>query len=319
VKNNFAYDLRSPLESQRVEYAARDLPDSSSSLSILLTGDIMLNRGVESVIAKHGAGDWMFPFAYTGDTLKRADITFGNLEGPVSDKGENVGSIYSFRMDPHVPDTLARAGFDIVSLANNHIGDWGREALEDTMRRLHRAQVAYAGTGWNSVEAYTPTVLEARGKRVGFLAFSDTGPRWFEAGEALSGVAVLPPGAAGIGVVEKVVLQASKKVDILVVSFHFGEEYEETPNARQRALARAAIDAGARVVAGHHPHVVQSVEEYGNGVIAYSLGNFIFDQNFSAATMEGLMLKIEFDGENTIAAVIPIPVKMNEYYQPEIE
>ena len=318
VKQNFEYGLQSPLQAQRVEYAAADLVDPSNSLSILFTGDIMMNRGVEQVIQKHGGGDWMFPFRYMRDVLQDADITFGNLEGPVSDKGTEAGSIYSFRMDPQVVPTLKETGFDVLSLANNHMGDWSREAFEDTMRRLQRGGIVYAGGGWNEKESWEPAIFEVHGKRVGFVAFSDVGPMWMQSKEALSGIAAVPAGNAGKHYVEKAIFEASRKADILVVSFHFGEEYENAPNARQKELARAAIDAGARVVIGTHPHVVQSIEEYGGGVIAYSLGNFIFDQNFSAETMEGLLLKIEFDGDK-IAAVIPIPVRMNEYYQPEVE
>src|SRR3989344_3875041 len=318
VKQNFAYGLESPLESKQVEYTVEDLADPSDSLSMLFAGDIMMNRGVEQIIHKQGKDDWMFPFFYMRDVLADADITFANLEGPISDKGTNVGSEYSFRMDPQVAGTLAGAGFDVVSLANNHMGDWGRDAFEDTMRRLPRAGIAYAGGGWNEKESLEPTTFEVRGKRIGFLAFSDVGPQWMQSKEALSGIAAIPAGSAGKAYVEKVVFESARKVDILIVSFHFGEEYENAPNARQRELARLAIDVGARVVIGHHPHVVESIEEYRGGVIAYSLGNFIFDQNFSAETMEGLMLKIEFDGDN-LAAVIPIPVRMNEYYQPEVE
>lgn len=318
VKQNFVYGLESPLRSQRVEYSTADLADTSESLSMLFTGDIMMNRGVEKTIHKQGKDDWMFPFFYTRNVLADADITFGNLEGPVSDTGANVGSEYSFRMDPQVVDALAAAGFDVVSLANNHMGDWGREAFEDTMRRLQRGGIAYAGGGWNEKESLEPAVFDVRGKRIGFLAFSDVGPQWMRSKEALSGIAAVPAGSAGKAYVEKAVFESSGKVDILIVSFHFGEEYENAPNARQRELARLAIDMGARVVIGHHPHVVENIEEYRGGVIAYSLGNFIFDQGFSAETMEGLMLKIEFDGNN-LAAVIPIPVRMNEYYQPEVE
>lgn len=318
VKQNFTYGLESPLQSQQVEYAAQDLSNPSDSLSLLFAGDIMMNRGVEKVIQEQGENDWMFPFLYVRDVLADADISFANLEGPISDKGANVGSAYSFRMDPQAANTLASAGFDIVSLANNHAGDWGREAFEDTMRRLQRAGIAYAGGGWNRKESLEPAVFDVHGKRVGFLAFSDVGPLWMQSKEALSGIAAVPAGSAGKPYVEKSVFEAAKKVDILAVSFHFGEEYESAPNARQRDLAHSAIDAGARVVIGHHPHVVENVEEYRGGVIAYSLGNFIFDQGFSADTMEGLLLKVEFNGNN-LAAVIPIPTRMNEYYQPEVE
>ena len=301
-----------------MDVTREDFMNPSDSLSWLFAGDIMMNRGVEQIIHKQGKDDWMFPFFYMRDVLADADITFANLEGPISDKGTNVGSEYSFRMDPQVAGTLAGAGFDVVSLSNNHMGDWGRDAFEDTMRRLQRAGIAYAGGGWNEKESLEPTTFEVRGKRIGFLAFSDVGPQWMQSKEALSGIAAIPTGRAGKTYVEKAVFQATKNVDILIVSFHFGEEYEQAPNARQRELGRLAIDAGARVVIGHHPHVVENIEEYGGGVIAYSLGNFIFDQNFSPETMEGLMLKVEFE-EDRIAAVIPIPIRMNEYYQPEVE
>ena len=117
---------------------------------------------------------------------------------------------------------------------------------------------------------------------------------------------------------QSAVRQAKEANDILVVSFHFGDEYQQNPSKRQRTLARAAIDAGARIVVGHHPHVVQSVEEYDGGVIMYSLGNFIFDQNFSEDTMSGMMVKIEFEGDK-IAAIIPMPITINKSYQPSLE
>lgn len=313
AKDNFSYGLRATPSDAIVRYTPPPAGQDTQPLSLLFAGDIMMDRGVETAIKKEGAGDWGFPFARISSELAGADIAFANLEGPVSDTGANVGSAYSFRMNPEVIPALVGAGLDVVSFANNHVGDWGRDAFEDTMRRLRRAGIAYAGAGWNAKEAREPAIVERNGKRVGFIAFSDVGPAHMAAREATSGIAL-----ASIESVENAVRQARENTDILVVSFHFGDEYAIGPSQRQRALARAAIDAGAKVVVGHHPHVVQSIEEYNHGVIAYSLGNFVFDQYFSEETMSGMMVKIEFKGDK-IAAIIPMPVTLNSLYQPSVE
>jgi poly-gamma-glutamate synthesis protein (capsule biosynthesis protein) len=310
VKNNFYYGTK-PLESQPKPLFTRSA--SKEPFSLLFVGDIMMNRGVEGVIQKEAGGNWDFPFQFIAGDLRNADVTFANLEGPVSDKGVDKHNLYSFRMDPGIIESIKDAGVDVVSLANNHVGDWGREAFEDTMRRLRRASVQYAGAGWNKAEAISATSFDVKGKRVGYLAFSDVGPTGLAAGDAASGIAI-----ASVEVVQSAVRQAKEANDILVVSFHFGDEYQQNPSKRQRTLARAAIDAGARIVVGHHPHVVQSVEEYDGGVIMYSLGNFIFDQNFSEDTMSGMMVKIEFEGDK-IAAIIPMPITINKSYQPSLE
>lgn len=313
AKNNFYYGFKQASSDAVVRYTTLPANGNGKSFSLLFAGDVMMNRGVEDTIQKQASGNWEFPFDQIRGELSDADITFGNLEGPVSDKGTDRHNLYSFRMNPGVIPALKNVGFDVVSLANNHIGDWGREAFEDTMRRLRREGVQYVGAGWNKQEALTPTIFETKGKRVGYLAFTDVGPNELRAGEALSGIAI-----ADFETVENAVRQSKGLVDILVVSFHYGDEYQSKPNARQQKLARLAVDAGARVVVGHHPHVVQRIEEYNGGVIAYSLGNFIFDQNFSEETMTGLLVKVEFEGDN-ISAVVPTPVIMNEFYQPRIE
>lgn len=281
--------------------------------SILFVGDIMMDRGIRSTVEKYGKGDYSYPFERVRDALSEADIAFGNLEGPISDQGEKHGSLYSFRMDPAVIRALYDAGIDAVSVANNHMGDYGREALEDTMRRLRRAGIAYAGAGWDSKEAQDVTIVERAGQKIGFLGFSDVGPAWIEAGEAVPGISL-----ASVGKVTKAVRQARGKVDILVVSYHFGEEYEVRSRARQQELAHAAVDAGTNIVIGHHPHVVQEVEQYKGGVIAYSLGNFIFDQAFSDDTKKALALKLFMKGK-TIERFEKIPVVFNERFQPEFK
>jgi len=307
VKSNFVYGSLpddKPTAAPVVSEVRSDEP-----VKLLFTGDIMMDRGIRKTVENH-RGDYLFPFAHIVGRLRDADLTFGNLEGPISDVGSRQGSIYSFRMDPAVTKALYDVGFDVVSLANNHMGDYGREAMEDTMRRLRRAGIAYTGAGWNSKEAREVTVIERAGTRFGFLGFSDVGPRWIEAGETLSGIAIADKKA-----IEEAVRQARDKVDILIVSFHFGEEYETQSRRTQQELARGAIDAGASVVIGHHPHVAQEIEQYKGGVIAYSLGNFIFDQAFSPDTQKALMLEVTVKNKR-IDDFEAIPIHFNTEFQP---
>lgn len=318
VKNNFEYGIPLSLDQQLAaaeekKRNVKHLVSDTALRSLLFVGDIMLDRGVEEKIVAAGKSDFSFPFQFVRDKIAGADVAFANLEGPVSDKGEDKGGMYSFRMNPLAANALKDVGFDVVSLANNHAGDWGREAFEDTMRRLRRSGIAYAGAGWNEMESWQATTIKKDGVSIGYLAFSDVGPEWMRPQEAYSGIVI-----ASLESVQKAVAEVKKAHDIVVASFHFGAEYQKESNERQRALARAAIDAGAKIVVGHHPHVIQPIEEYHGGVIAYSLGNFVFDQPFSEDTMEGIMLEVELEG-TVIRAIIPHIVKLNEYYQPMLE
>lgn len=257
----------------------------TKQVTINFVGDIMVDRGVRSRVENIFAGDYGQLFSQIPD-LKTGDILFGNLEGPMSDRGENVGSIYSFRMNPQVLPTFVSAGFDVLSVANNHSGDWTVEAFADTVRRLRQVAIGAVGGGLNQAESKSPVIIEKNGLKVGFVGFTDVGPNWLTAGLENPGILIVDDNFS------KIINEASRLVDVLVVSIHFGNEYEKTPSERQQTLARTAIDSGARVVAGHHPHVTQPVEEYRDGLIAYSLGNFIFDQNFSVETMSGMILDV---------------------------
>ncbi len=281
------------------------------TITLALVGDIMLDRGVEHSVMRHGNGDFSWLFASTRD-LREVDILFGNLEGPVSDLGRNVGSIYSFRMQPAVAGALATAGFDILSLANNHIGDWTLAAALDTKRLLLEAGIEAVGLGSNKSEVIQPVVLEKSGQKIGWLAFSDVGPNWLAAGATSGGIIL-----AADPDLPEIIAFASQVVDHLLVSFHFGNEYEARASLRQRELARLAIDHGARVVVGHHPHVAQEVERYQDGLIAYSLGNFIFDQDFSPETMRGLVLELELSREG-IKSARTRASQLDQYFRPTL-
>jgi poly-gamma-glutamate capsule biosynthesis protein CapA/YwtB (metallophosphatase superfamily) len=201
-----------------------------------------------------------------------------------------MGSVYSFRMKPSAAAALRRAGFDVLSVANNHAGDWGPTALGDTMALLEQQGISVVGAGDSGAEADKAIVVEAKGLGVAFMSFSDVGPNWLNASTTKPGIAIAQSAER---VSEAVRRSASTtNADLLIVSFHFGEEYSSEPTVRQIELARAAITAGADIVVGHHPHVVQKTESYNGGVIVYSLGNFIFDQNFSKETMTGGALEV---------------------------
>ncbi|PCI19526.1 hypothetical protein COB64_03620 [Candidatus Wolfebacteria bacterium] len=286
----------------------------NNELSLMFVGDIMLDRGVKKSVDKNFDGDISALFKHMV-LLQSADILFGNLEGPVSDKGTDLGNKYSFRMDPQALPALKNAGFDILSFANNHVGDWGRTAFEDTLERLKENNLLFAGAGRNSKEAEEPRIITKNGITVGYLAFSDLGPSWIAAKGDTSGILL-----ANNPHFEEIISNAAAQVDALVVSFHWGNEYKPH-SSRQTKLSHQAIDAGAKLIIGHHPHIIQDTEEYKNGIIAYSLGNFIFDQHFSQATMEGLLLDITlvknpFTQEVSIQKTNKFIVRLNEFYQP---
>ncbi len=294
--------------------------EKEKTIKMVFVGDIMLDRGVEYMIEKEGRGDFRFPFLKIGDELKKADILFGNLEGTISDKGRKVGSVNSFRANPKAIKGLVFAGFDVLSVANNHTLDYTFEALKDTLLRLKEAGVDPVGAGENEDEAYSPTVKEVNGKagsqptKIAFLAYTNLGPAVWAAKMDNPGLAWLD--WQNIERIKKDIQEAKNRSDIVVVSLHAGEEYTQKLSKFQTEFSNRAIEAGADLVIGHHPHVVQPNEKYRDGYIFYSLGNFIFDQDFSKETMKGQIVEVLIEGKK-IKEVIPIEIKINNYFQPE--
>lgn len=264
-------------------------------LTLLFVGDIMLDRGVEWEIKKNG-GDWRWPFLKIAGTLQKADLVFGNLESQISDKGTNVGSIYSFRANPDSIEGLTYAGFDVLSVANNHSLDYTREAFEDSVSRLWQAGIVPV--------ADILAIKEIKDVRIGFLAYNN-----------FPGVATV--GWDNLQETMEYINHAKSRVDVLVVSLHAGEEYAQEPNEFQETFAQYAIDAGADLVIGHHSHVAQPLERYKQGWVAYSLGNFVFDQPFSEETMQGAMLKIVLE-DKTIKNVSLLPTRLTSSFQVEL-
>jgi poly-gamma-glutamate synthesis protein (capsule biosynthesis protein) len=280
-------------------------------INLFFGGDIMLDRGVKNSVMKNFTGDYSMMFKNVSALIKKSDIAFANLEGPASDQGEDRKNLYSFRMSPSVIPVLKEVGFSILSVANNHAGDWGRDAYSDTLARLKENEIQYTGGGQNISEAENPVIIEKYGMKIGYLAFTDVGPEWMRANETQAGVLL-----ANNPRFAEIVKNAASKVDYLIVSFHFGEEYKKVHNSRQEYLAHSAIDNGAKIVIGHHPHVSQDTEVYKDGFIAYSLGNFIFDQYFSADTMQGMLIEIKLNKDGNMSITKNI-LKLSKAFQPE--
>jgi poly-gamma-glutamate synthesis protein (capsule biosynthesis protein) len=295
----------------------RTTTTQEQSLELFLAGDIMLSRAVGEYISQ--TNDPTFPFQFVAETIKHTDIAFANLEGPISSQGKNQGSKYSFRAEPRVVEGLVYAGFDVLSLANNHIWDWGVDALRDTIQALSKEHMIGIGAGTDSASASAPAIITSKGVKVGWLAYTDLYPESLWAEKEHAGV----HGFTLEGAIQDInVLRA--QTDIVVVSLHWGQEYETTSTDAQKEIARTLVDAGADIIAGHHPHVVQEVERYTSkktkreGVIFYSLGNFVFDQPFSQETMSSIAAKVRVQ-KNGVQKIEIVPVTITKEYRPTFE
>ncbi|MCX6752253.1 MAG: CapA family protein [Candidatus Nomurabacteria bacterium] len=288
-------------------------------VTLAFGGDIMLDRGVRKSVVKNFSNDYSALFENV-DEFKNSDIAFANLEGTASDQGSDMHNLYSFRMDPETIPALKGAGISVLSVANNHVGDWGRLAFADTLSRLKENEIAYTGGGQNNIEAETPVIVEKYGMKIGFLGFSDVDPNWMKATAEQNGILL-----ASDPRFDEIIKNATKQVDYLVVAFHFGDEYKPKHNARQEYLAHRAVDDGAKIIIGTHPHVVEDTEVYSRkdctqsscaSFIAYSLGNFIFDQSWSAPTMKGMLLEVRLNKDGSMT-VKKDTVQLNSVFQPE--
>jgi len=274
-------------------------------LTVAAGGDVLGDRQVGDFIDKKGGAA---VFAGVRPYLEKADVAFVNLECPVSTKGTAVKTKkYTFRGRPQLVDGLISAGIDVVSLANNHSLDYGTAALLDTVSRLDKAGVAHAGAGANAKAAQAPAILDTPAGTVAVLAFTDIIPGGFAAGPKTAGVNPASPDRARVLASIKA---AAAKADYVIVSFHWGIEYTGNADQDQRKLAHEAIDAGADLVLGHHPHVIQGMELYHNKLVAYSMGDFVFD-HYSRVTGEAYILQLSLPPQGAPSFEV-VPVYLNE-------
>jgi len=249
------------------------VPPSSTvvpNITVAAVGDLLFDSAPKRLIRAEGG---TAPFTKVASRLKAADVTVGNLECPLSRRGSPVpNKTFTFQGDPRAVKGLTYAGFDFLSLANNHARDYGATALADTFTNLRAAGLRWAGAGRNRTEAWKPAFIERGGARIAYLAFSEITPANFAATSSRSGTAY----SYDTDKVMSAIKAAKKQADYVIVSFHWGIERNYSPTARQVGEGRRAIRAGADMVLAQHPHVIQGVEFYRDGLIAYSLGNFVF-------------------------------------------
>jgi poly-gamma-glutamate synthesis protein (capsule biosynthesis protein) len=263
----------------------------------------MLDRGVRRAIT--AAGDDGYPFQVVGPLLREADLALANLECPLTRATAPLPKRVTFRCDPRMASALQRAGFDLLGLANNHACDFGRDALVETRDTLERVGISTVGAGMSQPEAARPTILEIAGRRIGVLAFVDLALEGLSPSDAAPGPAMAEPDRVASSVRE-----ARSLADSVVVTVHWGSEYRSFPNARQRALARIIADAGADLIIGHHPHVVQPVERLGRTWVFYSLGNLVFDQHCPGCD-RGLLVAATLADAVTVR-VMPIRIRQGQ-------
>ena len=264
--------------------APQKTPRQPSQATFLAVGDIMLSRGVADVINR--AGDPLVPFSALEKELLSTDFNFGNLESPVSGNDSRVGKGLVFNARKADIAGLVKYKFKVVNLANNHALDQGANGLQFTRDFLTEKGIEYLGVGADLTEAWKPKFVEANGVKIGFVGASYASIN--DGGVARNNYVARVEDEEQL---KAAIESARKQSDFVVVTMHAGIEYVRLPDKTQVKFARAAVDFGADVVIGAHPHWVQVTEEYKGKMIYYSLGNFIFDQR-KPETILGLMLKI---------------------------
>ncbi len=280
---------------------------SKEKVVLHFAGDVLLADHFE----KHVNGRMQYAFEKM-PWFAEADISMVNLENPITTRGRKREKAYNFRAKPRYVQVLKEGGIDIVTLANNHAYDYGRDGLIQTMHVLDSARIFYVGAGRTNVEARKPVLFRVNGLRIAFLAYyglkkhSDCQP----AGAEQSGTAL-----RNLRYIREDIHKLRHEADFIIVSFHWGLQKKNYPQQSQIEFAHRTIEYGADLVVGHHPHVLQGIERYQKRVIAYSLGNFIFGGNSRTHEKTGV-LKVSIPTRNPKqydCELIPVSV---DYWQP---
>ncbi len=254
-------------------YGGTSQVQAADNITLTFAGDILLDGFVGEQIARYGVN---FPFAKVAPALQKADIAFANLETPVSVRGKAAEKTFAFRSKPEALGGLGYAGIDGVSLANNHILDYGQAAMLDTLTHLDRYKIGHTGAGSNIDQAFKPYVKKVKGKQVAILGASRvlSGPSWY-AGKTRPGAASAYTAEPLLGAIRK----SAKDNDYTIVYLHWNEEFKDYPEPYARTLAKQMIDSGADIILGAHSHCLMGIEYYKHKPIYYSLGNFVFNRS----------------------------------------
>ncbi len=280
-------------------------------ISLVAVGDLMMGSWVIDIVNREG---YDFPFDSTRTIIKSADVAVANLEAPFSLTGTSFEKKYTFKVPPVLAQGIKNAGFDVLTLANNHMVDFGCEGVMNTRAALDSFGLFYCGAGANREQACSPVYVDCMGVKVAFIAFSLTFPKEFWADDTSCGTCF-----ASERSLKRALAESEKNADVTIVSFHWGAEKMTVPKDYQIHLAHSSIDAGADLVLGHHPHVLQGIEIYKNKLIAYSLGNYVFG-SFSRNSKDSIVLQTLISPQGLINAhVYPINVYNHEVgFQPRL-
>lgn len=291
------------------EFDNMETLDEENQITLMAVGDIML--GNRFICMKHGISTMRrknpkYPFLHTASTLRKGDIVFGNLEAVLSTKNMNINSIKTLQLRgmPSAIEGVTYAGFNVLSLANNHVMEHGKEAMFETKSILSAHNIKYIGVDKNIKKDRKPAIIKIKNIKIAFLAYCLVHDK-------TSFCPISNPSDICTDV-----KKAKTQADIVIVSLHWGNEFIERPSPFQIKLGRKIIDSGANIILGHHPHVLQGIETYNGGRIAYSLGNFVFDQ-WQEKTRESMIFYCKLS-KNGIISTETLPVYINDKYQPEI-
>jgi poly-gamma-glutamate synthesis protein (capsule biosynthesis protein) len=294
------------------EVAPETLVPRPAPVMMTFVGDIIFGRFVHQRMA--ALGDFASAFRAVADELQRADITIGDLECSMSDNYpqpelENPQT-FSFKTGSATVAGLELADIDILSRANNHSFNFGAGGMDDTTAVLDQAGILHFGMGHNLEEARRPVTVQLGDVSYAFLGYNGISDQWDGATEGSAGTAPMLD-----WLVADDVGRAVEAGHIVIPYFHWGVEYVSLPTEQQRYFARVAIDSGAAMVMGSHPHWVQAVETYNGKPIVYSLGNFVFDQAWSRETLEGMYANIWLEGGRILGLDL-IPVLIEDEHRP---
>jgi len=261
--------------------------------TVLLVGDIMLDRGVEDLVKQNSI---YYPFQKISHFLRGIDIVFGNLEGPiVKNPPDFLDNSLKFAFNSDVMKAISWSHFNLFSLANNHTLDMGKEGLEETEKWLKKYGTNFVGDPLSgSSDNLNSSFLR---DNITFLAFNQIFPFMDKEEEIIKTIKMV---------------KSSNPDNFLIISMHWGEEYKLINSPVQQSLAHKIIEAGGDLIIGHHPHVVQNIEKYQGKLIFYSLGNFIFDQYFSPETQEGLAVGLEIYPDRLVCQLFPLQINLSQ-------
>jgi poly-gamma-glutamate capsule biosynthesis protein CapA/YwtB (metallophosphatase superfamily) len=278
-------------------------------LDLLAGGDVMLGGRAKPLFAAYGA---RYPFAALRPLLERARMVLANLEGPIARQAERQERRFSYRVAPATAPALAQAGIRLLTLANNHLMDCGREGVRETLEALREAGIAVVGAGLDRARAHAPAIVATPNGKIGVLGYY-----W---NKRCAATGRLPGGAMDdLASLERDIPALRTQVDLLIVTSHWGVPYERVPGPEEVARARRAIELGADAVVGHHPHVVQPLEIYRGRPIFYSVGNLAFGSGNTKA--EGILVGFRVEPAGLAIEVYALYVKNRDPrvgYQPKL-